>query len=140
MGKEEDRKKTILAVDDIVPSLVAIRNILEGKYNVSLAKTIDDALNILCNVPIDLVLLDIAMPEMSGFEFLQLLNRNYTALMKIPVIFVTSHATKEFIFKAYRSGAKDFVVKPVDGTILIDKIEAVFSGKNKQSLEELPPV
>jgi CheY-like chemotaxis protein len=118
-------KKTILAVDDILPSLNTVRKILEGPFEVCLAKSIEIASLILKTTKIDLILLDIEMPEMSGFEYLKHL-QDIPQYSHIPVIFVTSHATKDFIVQAMSSGAKDFIVKPIIPQALLEKINAVF--------------
>jgi CheY-like chemotaxis protein len=70
---------------------------------------------------VDLILLDIEMPEVSGFEYMEQL-RQTPQYRDIPVIFVSSHATREFFTQAISSGAKDFIVKPVSPEILIEKI------------------
>jgi response regulator RpfG family c-di-GMP phosphodiesterase len=72
---------------------------------------------------VDLILLDIEMPEMSGFEYMEQLRQTPQG-RDIPVIFVSSHATREFFTQAMSSGAKDFIVKPVSSNILIEKIHA----------------
>jgi putative two-component system response regulator len=121
---QERGRKTILAVDDIVTVLTMIRKILDNTYEVCLAKSAEIALTILNSNKVDLILLDIDMPEMSGFDFLSSLREN-PRFTDIPVIFVTAHATRDFIVQANKAGAKDFVVKPVTPTILLAKINAV---------------
>jgi CheY-like chemotaxis protein len=76
---------------------------------------------------VDLILLDIEMPEMSGFEYLKQL-RETPQYRDIPVIFVTSHATRDFLVQAMSSGAKDFVVKPILPDILKEKIHGILGG------------
>jgi putative two-component system response regulator len=126
----ENTRKVILAVDDIIPSLNVIRKVLEDTFEVCLAKSIDMASMILKTNKVDLILLDIEMPEMSGFEYLKCL-RQTPQYRDIPVIFVTSHATKEFIVQAMSSGAKDFIVKPVNPDTLTEKIHAALGAPEK---------
>jgi CheY-like chemotaxis protein len=126
----ETRRKVILAVDDIIPSLKATGKILESTFDVCLAKSAKMASKILKTNKVDLILLDIEMPEVSGFEYMEQL-RQTPQYRDIPVIFVSSHATKEFFTQAISSGAKDFIVKPVSSNILIGKIQA--------ALGEQPP-
>jgi putative two-component system response regulator len=117
-------KKIILAIDDMPMNLAALRTILHDNFDIRLAKSAKLALTILNTVKADLILLDIEMPEMSGFEFLECLQNN-PELRYIPVIFVTSHENPEFTVRASASGAKDYVVKPIVPEILLNKINAV---------------
>lgn len=117
-------KRVVLAIDDIVPSLNVIRKILENDYVVCLAKSIDVASMMLKTNKVDLILLDIEMPEMSGFDYLKQL-RQKPRYSDIPVIFVTSHATKQFLIQAVIFGAKDFVVKPISPEVLRGKIREI---------------
>jgi PleD family two-component response regulator len=117
-------KRVVLAIDDIIPSLNVIRKILENDFDVCLAKSIEMASIMLKTNKVDLILLDIEMPEMSGFDYLKQL-RQTPRYGNIPVIFVTSYATREFLIQAVSSGAKDFVVKPVSPNILKEKIRGV---------------
>jgi PleD family two-component response regulator len=122
------KKKVILVVDDIIPSLNVIRKILENEFDVCLAKSIEMASIMLKTNKVDLILLDIEMPEMSGFDYLKQL-RQTPRYGNIPVIFVTSYATREFLVQAMSSGAKDFVVKPVSSNILKEKIHGILDEK-----------
>ncbi|MDR1446945.1 MAG: response regulator [Treponema sp.] len=130
----DKKKKIILAIDDTILSLNVIKKILEGDFDVCLAKSIETASMVLKTNKVDLILLDIEMPEMSGFEYLKQL-RQIPQYGGIPVIFVTSHATKEFFVQAMSSGAKDFIVKPVSSDILLEKIHLVLgSGKPEKTV------
>jgi CheY-like chemotaxis protein len=119
----ESARKTILVVDDIIPSLKVTGKILESIFDVCLAKSAKMASRILKTKKVNLILLDIEMPEVSGFEYMEQL-RQTPQYRDIPVIFVSSHATGEFLIRAINSGAKDFIVKPVSRDILIGKIQA----------------
>ena len=117
-------KKSILVVDDDITTLTAIRKILEHNYNISLAKSASQAWEILNNTPVDLILLDVEMPMMSGLDFINYLQSN-EVFTHIPIIFVTSHGTQDVLKKAMVSGAKSFIVKPVSEESLIEKIKSV---------------
>jgi PleD family two-component response regulator len=119
------KRKTILAIDDILPNLSIIKNILGDAFEIYLAKSVNTASHILENNKVDLILLDIEMPEMSGFDYLKQLQKS-PQYRGIPVIFVTSHATKNFFIDAMKAGAKDFVVKPISTPVLMEKINTVF--------------
>jgi PleD family two-component response regulator len=118
------KKKVILVIDDIIPSLNVIRKILEDDFDVCLAKSTEMASVMLKTNKVDLILLDIEMPEMSGFDYLKQV-RQMPRYGDVPVIFVTSYATREFIIQAMSSGAKDFIVKPVFPDILKEKVHGV---------------
>jgi putative two-component system response regulator len=130
----ENERKTILVVDDDVTILTTLRKILEQTYDICLAKSADAAWHILNNTEIDLILLDIEMPGMTGIAFMEYLKENNAFYYNyIPVIFVTSHATQDIILKAKMTGAKDFAVKPVDPGILQEKIKLLITAEDKNS-------
>jgi putative two-component system response regulator len=120
-------KKSILAIDDMVPNLSIIRTVMEDFFNVYLAKSTETASVILKNTKIDLILLDIEMPEMSGFDYLKCL-QNMPSCGNIPVIFITSHSTGDFITRIKNSGAKDFIVKPISAPVLLEKVSTALAG------------
>jgi CheY-like chemotaxis protein len=123
-------KKIVLAVDDMPVNLAAIKNILCNEYDVRPVKSAKTAFLLLDTIRPDLILLDIEMPEMSGFEFYELMKNSpgRLELKDIPVIFVTSHGTEDVIARAMSSGARDYVVKPVDPAALLKKVGALFNG------------
>ncbi|GHV04899.1 hypothetical protein FACS1894217_00900 [Clostridia bacterium] len=113
--------KNILAVDDVSTYLQRVSEILSPKYNIMVAKSPEKAIKILQTEQIDLALLDIEMPGLDGFELLTVI-RDLPAYTQLPIIFVTSHADKEFIAKAYANKAVNYVLKPYDQTDLKRKI------------------
>ncbi|MDR0496475.1 MAG: response regulator [Treponema sp.] len=118
-------RKIILAVDDMAENLTLIRSMLEEHFDVRLAKSGNMALTLLEKTQVDLILLDIEMPGMSGFDFIKNYHIQKPENKKTPVIFVTSHADKELIAKAINSGGKDYVVKPIKPDILYKKIDTL---------------
>jgi putative two-component system response regulator len=123
--------KTILIVDDMPVNLTTIKNILRSnnEYELYSAKSGPDALSVLERNIIDLMLLDIEMPDMTGFELFAKIQENpfYNG---VPVIFVTATATPDIIKKATQMKAKDYIVKPVKADVLLKKVNSVFeSGK-----------
>lgn len=120
MGAESG-KKVILTVDDVSMNLMIIKNLLSKYFDVRVAKSGELALFILGSVKVDLILLDIEMPGMSGFDFIDIV-RKIPDVKDTPIIFVTSHANTNIISKAIRAGAKDYVVKPINTKILKEKI------------------
>jgi putative two-component system response regulator len=114
--------KLVLVVDDNISSLKQINVQLDGTYNVMLAKSGAQALSMCAQKRPDLILLDIAMPEMDGFEFIRIL-KSYQSFMKIPVVFLTSSKDAATEVKALESGANDFITKPVEKSILLHRID-----------------
>ncbi|AEF83443.1 HD-GYP domain-containing protein [Leadbettera azotonutricia] len=114
--------KQILVVDDNLSSLKQIDAQLAGNYEVSLAKSGESALQICARQRPDLILLDIEMSGMNGFEVMDKLRHN-PALSRIPVIFLTGNIDSETEVKGLKSGARDFITKPIEKNILIHRIE-----------------
>jgi CheY-like chemotaxis protein/HPt (histidine-containing phosphotransfer) domain-containing protein len=122
-------KKAILAVDDMSTSLVTLKVILQNDFKVLTAESAAAAEEILNNNHVDLMLLDIEMPGMTGFEYLGQLQKD-PEKKKVPVIFVTSHADPQFINKALSSGVGGYVVKPFVPHVLIKRIKATLDIPN----------
>lgn len=120
MGFPKSRK-VILTVDDVSMNLAIIKNLLSKYFDVRVAKSGELALFILGSVEVDLILLDIEMPGMSGFEFIDVM-RQIPNVKDTPIVFVTSHATPEIISKAIQAGAKDYIVKPLNIKTLKEKV------------------
>lgn len=114
--------KKILVVDDNLASLKQIGAQLGESYDISLAKSGALALQICKQEKPDLILLDIEMPEMDGFETIKRLRLN-RYLGSIPVIFLTGNHDTETEVRGLQSGARDFITKPVEKNILIHRIE-----------------
>jgi response regulator RpfG family c-di-GMP phosphodiesterase len=122
-------KKTVLVVDDVAMSLTAIRSILRDYYEVCISKSAKAALMVLERVRIDLILLDLEMPEISGFEFLTQIQAN-PEWSKIPVICVTAHSKPSDINEAVAHGVRGYIVKPINAQLLLQKIQQMFEDQN----------
>jgi putative two-component system response regulator len=131
-GQKE--KKIILAVDDMPLNLTAIRTILHNDFDIRLAKSAGMALVMLSAIKVDLILADIEMPEMSGFELVDRLRNNpeHPEQKDIPVIFVTSHETPDIVEQALSRGA-GYVVKPVVPRVVLEKVNSAFEAAEKNS-------
>ncbi|MDR1946985.1 MAG: response regulator [Desulfovibrio sp.] len=117
-----DAVKKILVVDDNIAGLSQINAYLSGSYAVSLAKSGEMALRICRTARPDLILLDIEMPGMDGFETIARLKKNqFTG--SIPVIFLTGIHNVETEIKGLDAGARDFITKPVVKSVLLQRIE-----------------
>jgi putative two-component system response regulator len=108
----------ILIVDDNLTNLEQINIQIEDEFEVSLAKSGTQALEICLKANPDLVLLDIEMPGMDGFETLSAIRSN-PALSHIPVIFLTATLDTKTELDAIQAGAKDFIIKPVERELLL---------------------
>ena len=116
-----ERRKTILVVDDAAANLQVCKGLLSGEYAILLANSGKMALKALARVRPDIILLDIEMPDMTGFEVMDKIKKD-NKLQKIPVIFVTSHASETLVAKSVGQGAVDYIVKPFDPNILLAKV------------------
>jgi len=121
-------RKIVLVVDDSTANLQLCRGLLSNEYDVRLAKSGKMALSALEKVHPDIILLDIEMPDMSGFEVIEEIGKDPN-LKDIPVIFVTSHATEDLVLKAIGHGAVDYVVKPFAPDVLGTKIKEALAMK-----------
>ncbi len=116
-------EKCILIVDDDAMNLIRTRRILERFYDVVLAESGEKALSILKSEKIDLVLLDIAMPEMDGIETFERMNEDS---IKVPVIFLTASGYEDDVRTAVRLGAVNYLKKPVVPTELLKRVAKEF--------------
>lgn len=108
----------IMIVDDDPTSLAIGQALLEGKYELTLARSGVQALGYLnADTLPDLVLLDMVMPGLNGIEVLKTLKES-ERLKDIPVIFLTGEANKAEILASYGNGAADFLEKPVNPELL----------------------
>ncbi len=103
--------KTILIVDDTELNVNNLMDILDDKYDILATLEGKDALEIVEEENVDLILLDIMMPDMDGFEVCKRLKENQKS-KKIPVIFITAKTDEYSIEKAYELGGVDYITKP----------------------------
>jgi len=112
----------ILIVDDNLVSLKQISALLSKDYDVSLAKSGELALQICAQKPPELILLDVEMPGMDGFETIARLKAD-DSLKQVPVIFLTGNIDAETQAKCLGAGAVDFITKPADAEALHSRIK-----------------
>lgn len=106
--------KTLLIIEDDITMRNAMQRILESEgYVLKLAADGLELSKVLDDNPIDLVLLDIGLPWVNGFELAQLL-KEHKDLKHIPLVFVSAQNSQEDMKKAFELGADDFVKKPFD--------------------------
>lgn len=121
-GAKGSRRSSILVVDDTAENLHLMSHLFKDEYLVRVANNGEKALAFCCSDdPPDLVLLDIMMPGMDGFEVAQRM-REHPNAQTIPIIFVTAMAGDDTRLKGLELGAVDFVNKPIDPDILKPRV------------------
>jgi len=129
-------KKVILTIDDDTMVLRVITTLLSSTFDLRIAKSAADALYILAQLTPDLILLDIEMPDISGFEFLHTIKKN-PKFMATPVVIVSGHSEKEFAEHAEKMGASCLVPKPIDKDVLREKINYALENPKKSIMNLL---
>ncbi|MDN4010938.1 response regulator [Chryseobacterium gambrini] len=134
----------ILIVDDNQSNLYSLKKLLESKdFQVDTADSGEEALIKALKNDYALIILDVQMPDMDGFEVAETL-AGYSKTKEVPIIFLSAVNTeKRFITRGYASGGKDYVTKPVDPEILMLKVKTFYNlqeqnlamKKTQQSLE-----
>lgn len=122
MDAPSEKKPTILAVDDSPDSLALISSLLRGSYRVKVAISGERALAVVdAHEAPDLILLDVAMPGLDGFEVCRILKAN-PATADIPVIFLSATSKMADEEKGLGLGAVDYISKPVNPSLLLARI------------------
>ncbi len=122
-------RPTILVVDDTPDNLTLMSSLLRDDYKVKVANSGERALRIAhAENPPDLVLLDIMMPEMDGYQVIAQLKSD-AATRDIPVIFLTAKATVEDEKKGLELGAVDYITKPISPPIVLARVKTHLSLK-----------
>jgi sigma-B regulation protein RsbU (phosphoserine phosphatase) len=119
---ENQNKRSILAVDDTPENLDVVKGILSPDYTVKAATSGKMALKIAETQSPDLILLDIMMPEMDGYEVCQRLKSN-PKTSEIPIIFLTAKDQTMDEAKGFELGAEDYILKPVNPPILKARVK-----------------
>ena len=122
-----EEKPKILAIDDDPMILMLLADMLSPDYCLQLAKCAADAEKLITQNPPNLILLDIQMPGISGFQLLQNLKKS-SEYNRIPVIIVSGHIEIEFIILAEQNGASSVVAKPINKDELLEKIKIALTG------------
>jgi len=130
-----DDAPAVLIVDDVEANLTALRAVLEGvRCSVTSASSGAQALRALLRKSYAVMLLDVQMPEMDGYEVARHARMN-PATRDVPIIFLTAtHDSPENVARGYGSGAVDFLFKPFDSTVLLSKVRIfleLYAGRQK---------
>ena len=116
--------KKILVVDDSATSLMWQRMILgQEKFEVFTAKDGQEGVDVALAQRPDLVLMDVVMPRMNGFEACRAL-RAHETMREVPVIMVTTRSEYKNVEEAYESGCNDYITKPIDKLELLTKVRS----------------
>lgn len=132
------KKATILIVDDTKLNIQVIKSNLEDNgYNILLSETGEAALSIASEKKPDLILLDVMMPGMDGFEVCSIL-KGQESTKDIPIIFLTARSEPEDIIKGFKLGAVDYLRKPFEVSELLVRVQTHIKLKNLQhNLEDM---
>ncbi len=119
--------KILIVDDDPVNRMVVKAHLRKHHFDSIEAIDGNDALRIISeNDDIDLIILDVMMPHMTGYEVCDALRKNYS-LHELPVIFLTANHQPGEVMKAFSTGSGDFITKPISGKMLIEKIKTHLS-------------
>lgn len=118
--------KTVLVVDDSKVALMTEVMILrrEGRFKIIEGKNGEEAIALAVEHQPDLILMDVNMPVMDGFEACRAM-RNKAETKSIPIILVTTRGEAENIEAGYENGCSDYVTKPINGSELLSKIKNI---------------
>ena len=118
-----DKRQTILIVDDAEFNRDILKEILGENYNYLEAENGNQAIQMIGdNLEIDLMLLDINMPQMNGFEVLAIMKRSQ-CLEETPVIMISSEESVDTMRKAYEMGITDYITRPFDSVIVKKRVQ-----------------
>jgi DNA-binding response OmpR family regulator len=138
MDKVHPPGPVILVVDDNPRNLQVLGKLLqEEKYEIEFAVNGEATLEWLENKHFDLILLDLNMPGMNGFEVCKKI-RSDNELGEVPVIFLSAESERESILKGFEVGAQDYVTKPFDSRELLARVRTQLDLKSKtEKLEKV---
>ncbi|KFN11142.1 glycosyl hydrolases family 2, sugar binding domain protein [Paenibacillus macerans] len=131
---EAGNKPKVLIVDDDLLNLKILADILGPvQYNITTAASADEALPLVDNARFDLIITDVMMPGMSGYELTRAIRKRFS-ISELPILILTARNRAEDIFTGFQSGANDYVTKPVDSWELKSRVQALT--QLKLSIEE----
>lgn len=137
----EESRRRVLIVDDITENIDVLYNLLKDTYEIYAAKSGHKALELIENgyIP-DLILLDVMMPDMDGFEVCRILKSQYRT-KKIPIIYVTAKDDEYDENMGFSLGAVDYITKPIKPSVVTARVNTHISlYDQKQHLEDMVKV
>jgi two-component system cell cycle response regulator len=132
----EQNRKRIVYFDDVYHSLITTKEKLKKHYEVYLVQTLEAMYEVLRKAGPELILLDINMPQIDGFEVIKRLKADIE-FKHIPVIFLTARKDRQTITEGMSLGAVDFLVKPVSNADLIETIEYHLEPSKRKAIKPI---
>lgn len=120
---EQEKQKHIVIVDDNPVNLDLAENVLKDSFKLSKLISGEQLLKFLSRIKPDMILLDIQMPGMDGYEIMERIKQN-PEWENIPVIFLTGQKDVDSEREGFRLGAKDFITKPFDNVVMLSRIRS----------------
>jgi two-component system, sensor histidine kinase and response regulator len=117
-----ENPKILIVDDNLINIRIAAKILHDQQFNISFSLNGTDALKKANNIDFDLILLDIMMPDMDGFDVIKKLKSN-SKTAPIPVIFLTAKSDPENVVTAFELGGADYVTKPFNGKELLSRVE-----------------
>jgi C4-dicarboxylate-specific signal transduction histidine kinase len=131
-----ENQSTILIIDDTEANVNTLMDLLDEKYDILASLEPKDGLELLDEEDVDLILLDIMMPDINGFEVCKIVKSN-PKTADIPVIFITSKTDEDAIEKAYEVGGVDYITKPFKAREVLSRVHThLYISEQKQNLED----
>ena len=131
------KNKTILIVDDIELNINTLIDIFEDRYDILATTDPSDVFALLETEKVDLILLDILMPKMNGFQVCKKIKENNNT-KDIPIIFITAQTDDDSIETAYSIGGVDYITKPFRSIEILSRVSTHISlDEKKQVLEDM---
>ncbi|MBA7689272.1 Sensor histidine kinase RcsC [subsurface metagenome] len=127
---KEEKKPSLLIIDDNTELLNMLKDSLELNYNIMISNSPKQALPLAINKEITLIICDIMMPEMNGFEVIESLQSNILT-SHIPILILTAAVEKDIEFKSYKKGAVSYLAKPFKVEELVLKIDSILSFRSE---------
>jgi len=125
-------KRKIMLVDDVFYHYLSAKERLKKYYDIFFAQTLEELFASLPSIKPELILLDINMPEVDGYETIKKLKADMR-FSSIPVIFLTSKNDKESLSKGMSLGAADFIFKPYSDSKLVERIEGLLDPDKRKA-------
>jgi two-component system, sensor histidine kinase and response regulator len=137
----QDTLPRLLIVDDEPSNLILLQRVFQKHYDVTCAESGKEALSILDHSHMDIVLLDIMMPQVTGIQVLQTI-RSQPELIELPVVLVSALSDGRDVAEGLRLGANDYVTKPIDIDVMFARVQTQMTLKRlrderKEAYEEL---
>ena len=133
MNKEDStsNKAKILIVEDRPPTSLVLRDLLASQgYDVSCANTGEEGLKEALEFKPDLILLDLALPSMNGWDVAKKV-RSTPEIQDVPIIAITAHAIEYARDKTLKAGCNEYLLKPINHRILLNTIRTLLQDKPK---------